>query len=93
MRAFILFLRSSSVRWKTRITASVTLRYSSSGTKSYRVGASFGMIEVPPPVNTWNPRWPPSTFGMNPMSWMAVMAQSRAQPEKAVLNFLGSPCV
>ena len=93
MRAFIRFLRSSAVWWNTRMTASVTLRYSSTGTKSYSVGAILGMIDVPPPVSSWKPRLPSTIFGMKPMSWMAVMAQSRSQPEKAVLNFRGSACV
>ena len=30
---------------------------------------------------------------MNPTSWMPVIAQSRAQPEKAVFSFLGSAWV
>ena len=51
------------------------------------------IIEVPPPVNSLNPRLPSTTLGMNPMSWIAVIAQSRSQPEKAVLNFRGSACV
>ena len=93
IRAFIRFFRSSSVRWKMRMTASVTFRYSSTGTNSYNVGANFGIMDVPPPVSALKPRLPFWITGMKPMSWIEVIAQSRSHPENAVLNLRGSPWV
>ena len=89
MRAFIRFLRSSSDRWNILMAASVTFRYSSAVTKSYSVSAMRGMIDVPPPISSWNPFSPSRTLGMKPMSWIAVMAQSFSQPEKAVFHLRG----
>ena len=97
MRAFILFLRSSSDASNTRSTASQTRRKSLTGTNSYSVGAMRAMMERPPPTTILKPRSScPSTSrtrGMKPMSWMLVMAQSLSQPENAVLILRGMDCV
>ena len=88
-RAFILLRLSSSELWNTLSAASVILRYSSVLTNSYSVGAMRGMIDVPPPITILNPRCPSLTAGRNPTSCMPVIAQSRAQPENAVLILRG----
>ena len=52
-----------------------------------------GMIEVPPPTTMRKPLSPSTTRGTKPMSWMGVIAQSFAQPEKAVFILRGSDWV
>ena len=92
MRARARLTRRKSWRSKMRRQASVTLRNSPSSapTKSYSVGATRAMIEVPPPTRISKPRVPSSfTRGRKPMSWMPVIARSSSVAVKAVLIFRG----
>ena len=95
MRARARFARSHSWRSKTRMTASVTFRYSPSSaeTNSRRVGATRGMIEVPPPTRISNPFTPSRMRGMNATSWIPVIARSSSVAAKAVLTLRGISCV
>ena len=57
------------------------------------VGATRGMIEVPPPTRSSTP-WTSSpsisrTRAMKAMSWMPVMARSASEPVNAVLILRG----
>ena len=78
MRARARFTRSQSCLSKRRNTASAHFRYSPSSavTKSTSVGATRGMIDVPPPTRISKPLTPPETFAMNAMSWMPVIERS-----------------
>ena len=78
MRARARLTRSQSWRSKMRSTASVYLRYSPSSavTKSISVGATRGMIEVPPPTRISKPLTPSRSRAMKATSWMPVSARS-----------------
>ena len=66
MRARARLARSHSWRSKIRKTASAHFRYSPSSapTNSLSVGATRGMIDVPPPTRISNPRTPSLMRGM-----------------------------
>ena len=95
IRARARFARSQSWRSKTRMTASVTLRYSPSSavTKSRSVGATRGMIDVPPPTRISKPFTPSRMRGMKATSWMPVIARSSSVAVKAVFTLRGMSCV
>ena len=63
----------------------------SASTNSFRVGATRGMIEVPPPTRISTPGLlsVASFTGMKPTSWMPVIARSSAVAVKAVLTLRG----
>ena len=96
MRARARLTRRKSWRSKIRRHASATLRYSPSSrpTKSYSVGATRGMIDVPPPTRTSTPRTPSRSRARKAMSWMPVSERSASGvPSKAVLILRGIICV
>ena len=94
-RARARLTRSQSCLSNRRKTASAHLRYSPSSavTNSFSVGATRGMIDVPPPTRTSKPLTPSRSRAMKAMSWMPVSARSVSEPVKAVLTLRGISCV
>ena len=88
MRARARLTRSQSWRSKMRRTASAHLRYSPSSavTNSFSVGATRGMIDVPPPTRSSKPLTPSRSRAMNAMSWMPVSARSASAPREGGLD-------
>ncbi len=95
MRARARLTRSQSWLSKMRKQASAIFRYSPSSavTKSTSVGATRGMIDVPPPRRTSNPRTPSRSRARKAMSWIPEIARSSGVPSKAVLTLRGMSCV
>ena len=95
IRARARLTRSQFWRSKIRRAASAHLMYSPSSavTNSARVGATRGMIDVPPPTRSSKPLTPSRSRARKAMSWMPEIARSSSEPVKEVLILRGISCV